>query len=139
MQSLWPDLKKLINTIMMHTEEWLKDNNLILNKTKTKITLFSPTNSVIESPEKIMIGSRESKLTPFSKFLGVHIDEELNWKYDIANLEGKLGSSVYAFRITSRYLSRSALKTVYHATIESRIRFGLCFYGSTKKSSEDII
>lgn len=42
---------------------------------------------------------------------------------------------MYAFRITSRYLRGSVLKTVYHATIESRVRFGLCFYGSENISS----
>lgn len=41
------DLKNILTTILVIREEWLENNNLIMNRTKTMITLFFPTNSGI--------------------------------------------------------------------------------------------
>lgn len=90
---------------------------------------FDPPNSKMEIPGKIILNNCKNKTSQCTKFLGLYIDEELGWKQHMKYLCDKLTSSIYAFRVTSKYLDAKGLKSVYHATIEAKLRFGIIFYG----------
>lgn len=70
-----------------------------------------------------------------TKFLGIHIDNELTWKHHIEYVSKKVSSHIYGLKVVSRYLNPSTLRTVYYSSVESILRFGILFYGSGNLSS----
>lgn len=129
-ESLYPDLRNICEIKMEETNEWFKSNNLLLNKEKTKIVLFTPSSTGIEELNSITLNQSKYQLVEHTKFLGVHMDNHLDWKEHITNLCTKIQTAIYGFRITSKYICQRNLKMVYHATIEAKLRFSIIFYGS---------
>lgn len=123
-------LERLCEITLNKTNEWFKNNNLLLNEEKTKFILFSPTNSGIEENNTISLSQAKYNCLESTKFLGIHIDKNLNWKEHINYVHEKIMVSVYGFRVVARYLSSNYLKMVYYAMIDAKLRFGIVFYGS---------
>lgn len=65
------------------------------------------------------------------KFLGVEIDEFLNWKKELLEIAKSVSSACYAIRSLREETKVSQLKLVYYALIESRIRYSIKFWGNS--------
>ena len=63
------------------------------------------------------------------KFLGIHINDTINWKTHIECILPKLSMACYVMRIIKPYMSLESLKIVYHCTFNSVINYGLPFWG----------
>lgn len=129
-ERLLMELKQLCERILETSNTWFESNNLIINKEKTQLILFTPTNSKTEEINDICMNQEKFILSNSTKFLGIFIDKHLNWKEHINSLCDKVITSIYGFRIISNYIRNTYLKTVYHATIEAKLRFGIIFYGA---------
>ena len=66
------------------------------------------------------------------KFLGMLVDEKLNWKYHINMLRGKLASSNFALNNTKNKLTFSARLKVFYSLIISHINYCAIIYSNTK-------
>ena len=66
-------------------------------------------------------------------FLGIHINDTINWKNHIDYILPKLSR---AMRIIKPYMSLETLKTVYHSTFNSVISYGLPFWGISPYSKK---
>lgn len=60
---------------------WFDHNTLSMNLNKSKCIIFG--NRKIEKPIKIKINHIEMERVCNTKFLGVYIDDKLNWKLHI--------------------------------------------------------
>ena len=65
------------------------------------------------------------------KFLGIYINDTLNWKTHIECILPKLSTACYVMRIIKPYMSLESLKMVYHCTFNSVINYGLPFWGNS--------
>jgi len=74
---------------------------------------------------------KEIKQVRSQKFLGITIDEHLNWNTHTDKLCSSLKSSSYLFK----YCDIETLKTVYHSYFESKIKYGILSWGVTKKQN----
>ena len=61
------------------------------------------------------------------KFLGVHIDENLNWNYHMEHLHNK---------ITTNILNTDSLRKVYYAHVHSHLIYGMKVWGSMISSPQ---
>ena len=89
-----PDIvNSVINRELSKVDEWLRSNRLFINYSKTKFLLFNRTakrcdfnvtvnGCVIEQSESI-------------KYLGVVLDEKLNWRAHLKSLKSKLSCSCF--------------------------------------------
>jgi hypothetical protein len=66
-----------------------------------------------------------------TKFLGMHIDNNMNWKKHIYHILPKLVSVCYVIRTLHNSLNSEALCMVYFACLHSVINYGLIFWGSS--------
>ena len=79
-------LQKVVNKELKHVKKWLDANKLALNVSKTNFIIFhSPQNSLGETAT-IKFGKEHVKQTKYVKFLGLLLDENLNWKYHLSEL-----------------------------------------------------
>jgi hypothetical protein len=65
------------------------------------------------------------------KFLGVHIDDLLTWKNELASIESSISSACYVLRSLRDLVDRRHLKVVYHTLIESKLRYSVKLWGNS--------
>jgi hypothetical protein len=74
-----------------------------------------------------------------TNFLGLTIDQHLNWNEHVSKMITKINSGIYALSKMSFYCDLTTLKNIYFAYIHSHIAFGISLFGATKKANLDII
>lgn len=62
-------------------------------------------------------------------FLGIHLNFYMKWETHINKLSKQINSSIFALRCLSKFSSQEVLKLGYYGLIESRLRYGLIFWG----------
>lgn len=126
-------LKDKITSTIETLDNWFKDNNLLLNVTKTQMMEFNfskPENQLnITYNNNICIESVNEM-----NFLGIGIDSRLDWSYHISCLLSKVGGYAYALGVISQLISVRASWVAYHAHINSRLGYGIIFWGNSKDS-----
>ena len=69
-----------------------------------------------------------------TSFLGVIIDESLNWTKHIKTIENKVSKNLGILYRAKQYLNLNSLKQLYFAFINSYLNYGNIIWGSTYKS-----
>ena len=72
-----------VNTEMIKIDEWLKCNKLSINIKKTHYIIFSSKIKIIDDDQQVKINSEPIERVYYTKFLGVFLDSNLNWKKHI--------------------------------------------------------
>ena len=72
--------------------------------------------------------------TSTTKFLGLHINNTINWKNHIKEITPKLSSACFAIRSLQQFLNSSILKTIYFAYFHSIMSYGIIFWGNSADS-----
>ena len=129
------DLFAMMNQQLTIAERWFNANLLTLNTKKTKYLLFSANKtSLLVLPElkigldiieRVGPGLKEESV----RFLGVFIDEGLNFKQHITKLKSKLGKGLYALATSKEHSPTRVRKSIYFSLFESYLRFGCLLYG----------
>jgi hypothetical protein len=85
------------NSVLSNMIEWFSANKLVLNLEKTNIMKFVMNNSP-HCALNIVYKNKYIKETVNSRFLGLHLDNHLNWKDHIDQMIPKLSGAYYAVR-----------------------------------------
>uniref|UniRef100_A0AAQ6IK40 Alkylated DNA repair protein AlkB homologue 8 N-terminal domain-containing protein n=1 Tax=Anabas testudineus TaxID=64144 RepID=A0AAQ6IK40_ANATE len=110
---------------------WCEDNNLVLNTSKTKevIVDFRRKKSDLQS---IVINGECVKRVPSFKYLGVHIDKDLQWSSNTAEVMKKAQQRLHFLRILRRVnLKRELLVAFYRCSIESVLTYCISVWFSS--------
>ena len=122
------DLKTLRDNVehdMTSLSDWFRANKLSLNVSKTNFLLFAHKPSPLtDQVTSIRMGNETIPRVDHAKFLGVFIDDQLQWGYHIDYISKKITSGVYAINAVKRYLSVENLKTLYFSFVHSYISYG---------------
>jgi hypothetical protein len=121
--------QKLISVISC-LQNWFDGNQLVLNTAKTNFMTFTPANFACV-PLTIEYKNILIKEVTTTKFLGMHIDTNMNWKKHIEHILPKLASICYVIRTLYNSLNSEALCMVYFACFHSVINYGLIFRGNS--------
>lgn len=128
-----PDLEKLFeiaNNNLNLVHKWFKDNHLPINKGKTKYMLFPPNlKGEVSHNFTLSLDSEIIEQVTEFKYLGIMIDNYLNWKSHITLLSQKLKSCIYLLRMVRNEFSVKYLLTLYFAYFYSNLKYGILFYG----------
>lgn len=120
--------------------QWLHVNNLALNTNKTVCINFNLTNRIV-SPDipDIKINNNALTYVNHTKFLGIWIDKNLNWKKHIETIMLRLSKACFAVRVL-RYISNPVtLKTIYFSYIQSILTYGIISWGACATNELDMI
>lgn len=122
---------KLINQELTKITQWLAVNKLVLNITKTKFMLFSYNQkklASVEIPEIKMNGIPISRVHQFD-FLGITLDENLNWNLHISKISGKILRVLGLMTKLKRTLPQHILKMMYDSLISPHLNYGISIWG----------
>ena len=86
------NLVSKLNAELENLDIWFKVNKLSINLRKTKFMIF--TNRKYLRKPKIEINSCDIEQVSNLKFLGVVLDDKLNWKCHMAHVSNKLAKSI---------------------------------------------
>ena len=128
------DLHVKINSALHSINEWFKVNQLSINFNKTHYIHFSASNNKPITETKIAYEGKEITTVSNIKFLGIHIDEKMNWKCHIEHITSKTSAVCYIIRSIKPFTSLSTLKMVYHSYFNSIINYGIPFWGNSPLS-----
>ena len=111
-----PQIEEMLNQELQKISLWLKVNKLSLNIKKTHYMLF--TNKRSTKPcISVDIDGHSIDAVEYTRFLGIDIDNKLNWKKHIAYISGKLSRGIGIILKARKILNSDAPKTMYYTFI----------------------
>ncbi|KAK0135620.1 hypothetical protein N1851_028526 [Merluccius polli] len=110
---------------------WCRDNNLLLNVSKTKEIVLDFRRGHTEHPPLTVNGAAVERVSS-TKFLGVHISEDLSWTTNTASLAKKAQRRLYFLRKIKRAKAPPPIMcTFYRGTIESTLSSCITVWGGS--------
>ena len=128
-----PTLERNANESLLNLYKWFSSNKLTLNADKTCFTVFS--NSKEKLTVKLSLKGTPIESVTVSKYLGMHLDDKLNWKTHINNIKTKLNQLTGAFYNLARYIDTSKISNIYYAYVFPHIKYGIELYGACDQTS----
>lgn len=117
------------NLFFDKVSKWFVKNKLILNSEKTNSLFFRTKQSNLERIDHLCVGNDNMIVTENTKFLGLYINEHLDWSFHIHHLTKKLNSVCYGIRVVGKYMNEKTLRILYFANFESTLKYGIIFWG----------
>lgn len=115
--------------------QYFSSNNLKLNASKTNYIHIQTqqrklaNNSLAPS---LFIGDEELALQSSADFLGVRMDDTLQWGEQIEKIESRLAKGLFVLRTISKFKNYHLSKVVYFSLIESHILYSIILWGACK-------
>ena len=132
-------LYKYINFDMKNLTDWLNANKISLNVKKTELVIFKHKKKKLECPVRIKLSRKRLYPSNSIKYLGVKIDENLNWKDHIHDIATKLNrANALLFKIRN-YVNFNTLKSIYFAIFDSHINYANLIWGQNLNSAFRIV
>ena len=121
-------LNNLLNSDLKTLTNWLNANKISLNVSKTELIeliIFRPKRKPLDFDMKIKLNGKRLYPTDSVKYLGVKIDNKLNWKSHVAKLN-QANAMLYKVR---DFINANILKSIYYALFKSHINYACIIWG----------
>ena len=124
---------------MSFVVDWLKLNKLSLNLKKTHFMLFKRPKCKPVITEKLLIDNVVIDRVEHTKFLGVMIDECLDFKKHIKYTKGKIARGVGILRKCKPFVDNRVMKTLYNTFVYPYFTYCIEVWGNSAKSYYDAL
>ena len=117
-------LIKETNQELIRISTWLATNKLILNISKTNYIIFtSKGKSYNKNVSNIKIDGNNIQQVNKTKFLGIIIEEHLNWAMHISHLCNIIARNVGILQKLRYFIPTYVLKILYHSLVLSHLQY----------------
>lgn len=132
------------NTLLKEVHEYLFNNQLHINTTKSVYMYFRPNLSSNERQscarakaydrnKCLYLNGQKIKKLDKVKFLGVIIDDKLTWEAQIEHVKQKLNSSIVIIKRIKKFIPESEYLKLYNALFKSHISYCISCWGGIPK------
>jgi len=128
------ELIRNVNSELSKVCNWFATNKLSLNLTKTNYILFNKPSSCIYKPTIRMCNTEIARVGS-CKFLGIYVDEKLNWKKQIDQTQTKLAKTLGILYRARNLLDEVTLKTLYYSLFLPYLNYCSEIWGNTFKTN----
>ena len=126
-------LQQNIYAELVNVSNWFKVNKLSINFNKTEFMVVTTKQN---KPElKVSIDNNPIKQSHHIKYLGVLIDDTLNWKQQIKEQCSKVARGSWALNQLKHFVDEHTLRSVYHCLIYSHLQYCISSRGTASKST----
>ena len=94
--------------------------------------IFSSNKRKYVYKNELFLCNSEIKMEKFTKFLGVMIDQNLNWKQHILHVKKKVSRGLGTIRKARKYLNYESLRTLYHSFVYPYLDYCIEVFGNEK-------
>ena len=129
------DLKEVCETISLEIDKlsrWFHANKLSLNVSKTNFMILS--NKKCDDNHTISINGMDITRFFVKKFIGVHLDFQLNWSKHISVIKNKIANNVSVLYRVRHLLTNTAVYNLYCTLILPYLNYCCEAWGNTYKS-----
>ena len=131
-------LYSTVNRELVFINEWFMANKLSLNVKKTKYVLFCKKSKIEDLPvllPALSINETNIKREYEINFLGVILDETLNWKKHITIIENKISKNIGILFKAKPFLNLTCLKQLYFSFVNSYLNYYNVAWASTNRTN----
>jgi Reverse transcriptase (RNA-dependent DNA polymerase) len=127
----YEELKNNMEHDLKLLNDWLTKYRLTMNVDKTKFLIFQTKNS---NTHGIFdeINFQDKKILKVSnyKYLGLWLDDRLDFSVHISKIKSKLAPMVGVFRRINKFITTDTLKTLYFSYVHSHIAYLISIWGA---------
>ena len=119
----------------------LNANKISLNVEKTELVIFKQQRKKVDTGIKIGDTDNRKELYPSQsvRYLGIKIDQNLNWKDHINDIAVKLNrANALLFKIRN-FVNITILKTIYFAIFDSHINYANLVWAQNSNAMSRIL
>ena len=118
----------------LQLHDWCLCNKLMINQDKTKCVLFHMSNKPVPRDFcALNVGAIDIEIVKEVTYLGVILDEKLNWHKQNESICKSLLQFFGLFNHIKSFVTKSIARQLYAACIYSRIKYGIEIFGSYSK------
>ena len=119
-----------INMELNNIQEWLSINKLSLNVKKTKFMIFHYRQRNIDNLIlDLQISSEKKERVAEFNFLGITVDENLNWNAHIQKVYNKISRTLGVMCRLKTFLPLHVLRILYNSLILPHLQYGILTWG----------
>ncbi len=136
------ELYKKLNSDIIGITDWFNANKLSVNFKKTNSLLFQPKNYIASDQNLYLVKYENDIIIPKRnvKFLGLILNENLDWKSNFQNLTHKLSKANYLLNTVKNYVPINNMRTLYNSLFVTHLNYGLQIWGpNLLKSHENVL
>jgi hypothetical protein len=133
------NLEQTINIELSKISDWLSANRLSLNVGKSKLLYYTNRSRKPLKNIDIKINNETLKEVDNAKYLGVYMDNKLNWNVHIDNIKLRLSKGISILSLIRHYVPESTLRSLYFTFINSHTDYNLLNWGTAPSSYMDTI
>ena len=127
-------LQKKINIDLKFLCHWLNANKISLNINKTEYILFRHKQKSTNFHLKLKLNGKKLYPSSYIKYLGIFLDENLNWKKQVSILSSKLRRANGALAKLRHFVPPKTLISIYYAIFNSHLNYGNQIWGQNQNS-----
>ena len=128
-------IEKTYNEELLKVAKWLIANKLSLNVAKSNVIVFRPSKLKLTSKINIKINGELIVEKEYVKYLGLLIDNKLQWKQQIAHVKSKLQRGIGLLNRLKIYATKEVLSAAFHSFITPFVDYGLINWGTASSFS----
>ena len=133
-------LETIINQELFKVKAWCDVNKLSINFSKTNFMIIKSPQKRLNTPINISIQDNGGNTFPLErkdhvKYLGVLIDDKINWKQHISFVCSRVARNSGIFFKLRHYLTPLRLRQIYFNLINPYISYAIVAWGSAFKSN----
>ena len=112
---------------------------MALNVKKTELVIFKHQRKKLDSPIKIKLNRKRLYPSKSVKYLGIKIDESLNWKQHIHDIAIKLNRANALLYMIRNIVNRHILRIIYFAIFDTHLNYGNLIWGQNLNAVSRIV
>ena len=132
-------LQKTLNGEVKKLHQWFITNKLTLNLNKTKFMLFHKKRNLNQKLKKFKVNINNYSIEQVCqfKYLGVVLDNKLNWNEHINFVSTKLAQAAGIIYKVRNKVPQKVLLRIYDSIGAHYLRYGVASWGSAKNTALD--
>lgn len=129
------ELEIILNRHLERVSDWVKNNELIVNISKTKSMVFGPRHMLFDDPRlHLSLSGIAIKQVKETKLLGVMLDGQLSWSDHIDGIVAKMGRGIAMIRKCSTYLTLSVISQVIQSLVFCHLQYCPVIWSAASKT-----
>jgi len=129
-------LNETIKEVIQQLSSWFRLNKLVTNPDKTIVIAFHAWQNKSNLKPEIVFQDIDIKYKNETKFLGLHLTEDVKWDVHIKHVCNILKKNYYVIHSLKNVTSINTLRNTYFANFHSHLRYGILFWGSDSQSTK---
>ena len=132
-------LKAKAEHTLSNIKDWFDANKLKVNTTKTDYSIFTTSTTLEQELNTLNFNNSKIHRSKSCKFLGLTLDDKLNFNEHTENLLNTLTKTGTAFKLIKNHVCHKDKHKLYNAYFNSKIKYGLETYGLTSNKNLKIL